>query len=577
MQRLIALFLITFIAACSTSQKVNESTPSERQASEPIIIYSDQEIAEAKQFFIRGTTAFEMQNYEEALDLLTMAYIKLPNHAGVNYALADAYMYQSDFTNAAYYAKEAIAIDQSNKHYHVKLAEIHLRAREGQAAIKALEDALALFPKDLELSYLLAGIYTESGEYEKSNAIYDQILTISGDDTQVYYQKFRNYSLMENEEAASNQLLKMYEIDPTNTAILQTLSANYLENEEYDKAIELFEIALEQNPLQIDLKLTLADIYTRMDDWGKARGLLLDIFDDPNVNADVKSELVQFIMARFLRDQENAELSSFASEVVERFATENPENSDAQALAADFYLLIDDEPRAMEKLREAVRLMPYNEPAWRQLLQLYFTSAMYDEIIEIATTVEEYVPEDAFIRFFIGNAYGIQGYYNDAIVWLKLASEAPARGNFKSIVYGSLGDNYQSADDWTNAKKSYEESIRLDPDNATSLNNYAYYLSVRNENLEEAYEMSQRSITFQPENSSFLDTLGWIYYKLEDYENAYKYIQLSIENGGSSATILEHMGDVYKKLGKMDEAREWWEKAFDVDPDREYLRDRINQ
>lgn len=577
MQRLIALFLLTFIAACSTSQKVNDSTPSERQASEPIIIYSDQEIADAKQFFIRGTTAFEMQDYEEALDLLTMAYIKLPNHAGVNYALADAYMYQSDFTNAAYYAKEAIAIDRTNKHYHVKLAEIHLRAREGQAAVKALEEALALFPNDLELNYLLAGIYTETGEYEKSNAIYDKILSISGDDPQVYFQKYRNFSLMENEEAASDQLLKMYEIDPTNTAILQTLSASYLENEEYDKAIELFEIALEQNPLQIDLKLTLADIYTRKDEWSKARGLLLDIFDDPTVHADVKSELVQFIMARFLRDQENTELGSFASEVVERFASENPENSDAQALAADFFLLIDDEPRAMEKLREAVRLMPYNEPAWRQLLQLYFTSEMYQEIIEIADKVEEYVPEDAFIRFFIGNAYGIQGSYADAIVWLKLAAEAPARGNFKSIVFGSLGDNYQSADDWANAKKSYEESIRLDPENATSLNNYAYYLSVRNENLEEAYEMSQRSITFQPENSSFLDTLGWIYYKLEDYENASKYIQLSIENGGSSATILEHMGDVYEKLGKKDEAREWWEKAYNIDPERGYLRDRINE
>lgn len=577
MQRLIALFLLTFLAACSTSQKVNDSTPSERQASEPIIIYSDQEIADAKQFFIRGTTAFEMQDYEEALDLLTMAYIKLPNHAGVNYALADAYMYQSDFTNAAYYAKEAIAIDRTNKHYHVKLAEIHLRAREGQAAVKALEEALALFPNDLELNYLLAGIYTETGEYEKSNAIYDKILSISGDDPQVYFQKYRNFSLMENEEAASDQLLKMYEIDPTNTAILQTLSASYLENEEYDKAIELFEIALEQNPLQIDLKLTLADIYTRKDEWSKARGLLLDIFDDPTVHADVKSELVQFIMARFLRDQENTELGSFASEVVERFASENPENSDAQALAADFFLLIDDEPRAMEKLREAVRLMPYNEPAWRQLLQLYFTSEMYQEIIEIADKVEEYVPEDAFIRFFIGNAYGIQGSYADAIVWLKLAAEAPARGNFKSIVFGSLGDNYQSADDWANAKKSYEESIRLDPENATSLNNYAYYLSVRNENLEEAYEMSQRSITFQPENSSFLDTLGWIYYKLEDYENASKYIQLSIENGGSSATILEHMGDVYEKLGKKDEAREWWEKAYNIDPERGYLRDRINE
>jgi tetratricopeptide (TPR) repeat protein len=187
-----------------------------------------------------------------------------------------------------------------------------------------------------------------------------------------------------------------------------------------------------------------------------------------------------------------------------------------------------------------------------------------------------WVPEDAFIRFFIGVAYSARDQNGQAIAWLTLASEAPARPAFKSVVFGVLGDTHQGMENWPDAVAAYDRALSLDPDNSTALNNYAYFMSLRRERLEEAYVMSRRSVELVPDNPSYLDTLGWIYYKKGDYENARKYIASSIDNGGSSATILEHMGDVLDKLGDQNGAREWWEKAFDRDPERTYLLERIN-
>src|SRR5690606_23883213 len=110
--------------------------------------------------------------------------------------------------------------------------------------------------------------------------------------------------------------------------------------------------------------------------------------------------------------------------------------------------------------------------------------------------------------------------------------------------------------------------------NATALNNYAYYLSVNNLELEKAYEMSKKSLEFEPDNASYLDTLGWIYYLMEDYENALTYISSAAEKGGSP-TVFEHLGDVYDKLGNDEKAQEWWGKSFDSDPERIHLLEKL--
>jgi tetratricopeptide (TPR) repeat protein len=140
-----------------------------------------------------------------------------------------------------------------------------------------------------------------------------------------------------------------------------------------------------------------------------------------------------------------------------------------------------------------------------------------------------------------------------------------------------LGDVKQELDKWDETVDAYERALRLDPANTTALNNYAYYLSVREENLERALEMATEAVESNPENSSFLDTLGWVYFKMENYDQARNYIQQSIDTGDASAEVFEHMGDVLEAQGEIEEARDWWERALEEDPDRTHLNEKLEQ
>lgn len=576
MRRFYPLIVILFYFACSSPREVSAPQQSSQNTQTSLIQYSDQELAEARNLYIKGLTAFEMQDYNEALDLLTMAYIKLPDHAGVNFALADAYMYLADFTNAAYYGKQAVEIDPENKFYHMKLAEIYFRSGQNMQVIETLKQTENYFPNDPDVLFFLASTYSDEGDYTGSNEIYARILKLQGPDIQIHYQRFRNFTMQEMHDEAIEELEIIYRMEPENTSIMQTLGALYLDNDQTEKALEIYEEALQANPRQPEVKIALSDLYIQEDDWDRAGPLLYEVMGDSLVQPQVKSELVQFLMARFVRDQENAVLRDNTADIIELYAENYPDDAPAQALAADFFLTIEDYTMALLKLRETIRLMPENEPAWRQMVQLLYTQNEFDELISIKDEVEKQVPEDAFIRFFIGNAYSITHDPQNAIEWLELATKAPARANFKSIVYGSLGDTYYTVERYDDAWSAYEKSIELDPANSTSLNNYAYYLSVRNEKIEVAYEMSKKSLENEPHNPSFLDTLGWIYFKKGDYAKAYEYISASIDNGAASATVYEHLGDVYDKLGDDNKAREWWGKAFDVDPDRIYLLQKLD-
>jgi tetratricopeptide (TPR) repeat protein len=577
MRNVLILLLSTLLlaSACSSTKKTADTSPTIPQGRE-VAEYSEQDLARAKSLYIQGITAFEMQDFNQALDLLTMSYIIVPDDAGVNYALADAYMFLADFSNAIFYAREAIDINPSNKWYHMKLVEILLRDGQNENAVMALNTAASYFPGDIDLLALQAGTLAEMGQHAEANAVYDRMLDITGPQVQLHFQKFRNYSMMNDPQAAIAELEKVAELEPGNPTVLQTLGGMYVEADEIDKALALYEAALQQMPGSPEIRIGLADLYIQQGDWDKATDFISSMISDDDVARPVKNELVQFLVARFMQDSENELLRRNLSRVVDALVEAYPGDSEAAALAADFYLLTENDLLAIEALENTVRLMPENDAAWRQLMQLYYSESMFDELIAISDEAEMWVPEDAFIRFFVGVAYSARDQNGQAVAWLTLATEAPARPSFKSVVFGVLGDTHQGMDNWNDAVAAYDRALSLDPDNSTALNNYAYFMSLRRERLEDAYQMSLRSVELEPDNPSYLDTLGWIYYKKGDYQNARKYIESSIDNGGSSATILEHMGDVLDKLGDIEGAREWWEKAFDRDSERTYLLERIN-
>jgi Tfp pilus assembly protein PilF len=72
--------------------------------------------------------------------------------------------------------------------------------------------------------------------------------------------------------------------------------------------------------------------------------------------------------------------------------------------------------------------------------------------------------------------------------------------------------------------------LKYNPDNIPVLNNYAYYLSLEQTDLDKAEEMSYRTIKAEPNNATYLDTYAWILFQLGQYNDALFYIRQAIDN-----------------------------------------------
>lgn len=139
-----------------------------------------------------------------------------------------------------------------------------------------------------------------------------------------------------------------------------------------------------------------------------------------------------------------------------------------------------------------------------------------------------------------------------------------------------MGEAYYRLNRFSESDNAFENALRKNPNDATILNNYSYYLSERGEKLEKAAEMSAKSNNLQSGQPSFLDTYGWILYKQAKYAEAKEWLKKAIDSGGNSnSTILEHYGDALYKLDEKENALMYWKKAEENGGKSEFLKKKI--
>ena len=530
---------------------------------------------EAKSAYIEAIEAFVNEEFDQATTLLLEAYNESSPNAGISFALADVYFMQDDLPNAAFYGKEAVQLTPENKWYRFKLAEIYRAAGQNQATLDELITLLTFHPDDYDALFMLADTQNDYGQYLQSNQTLNKILRLTGPNPVVLIRKFENFKALNAPDSALIQLESLRDVEPDNLNTLNLLAGYYERVGRIGESKKVLQDALYRNARDPESLINLSSLYIDEAKWDSAGTLLGNFVSDPIISAEQKYMIAQFMYVRHQQDLNNIQLQIETARILDLYTKNESNYGPAFTLAGEFFSMIDETLKAVEMLEIANNLVPEDDIAWRLRLQLLLSEKRYDDAIEVGIEANVHVPEDAFIQYFVGTAFMLNSDSKKAITWLENAVRAPSRRPFKSIIYGILGDAQSDLDNNKEADRVYELALRYDPKNHNAMNNYAYNLSIREENLDRAKELALRAIELDAENAAYLDTVGWVYFKLGDFDRARRFIKASIDTGLASAEVFEHLGDVYEALGNLMDAKKWWKQALDLDGTRTHLIDKI--
>ena len=185
-------------------------------------------------------------------------------------------------------------------------------------------------------------------------------------------------------------------------------------------------------------------------------------------------------------------------------------------------------------------------------------------------SIQKKYPENKAILFLIANNYRVQNKCDKAIeIYDKLIERSLDKKNlyyFKAICLDKLNK-------WKDSKKILVELVSKNPNDAYILNYLSYSMAVRNEDLIKAKQLIIKALKIEKNNGFFLDTLGWIQFKLNDIDKAVRSLQLAIELEPNNSEIIDHLGDIYYKIGRKKEAIYEWKRALIGNADDKLKKD----
>ena len=111
---------------------------------------------------------------------------------------------------------------------------------------------------------------------------------------------------------------------------------------------------------------------------------------------------------------------------------------------------------------------------------------------------------------------------------------------------------YDAIDEWEKSDKLYMELITSDSLDAQAYNNFAYSLVEREKDLDFALDLALNAIKISPNSAAYLDTVGWIYFKLKRYDEAKKYVEESLEIDSTNLTIQNHYDKIINIRTKIE-------------------------
>lgn len=515
-------------------------------------------------FFFEGLRQKNAGKYDAAFDLFAHCMAIDSTASAVLYELSNFYEQLEQPDRAVALLKRAVASSPENFTYRVALAGISLdQGMYGEAAAE-YERLVRDFPAKPELNYYLAESYTQQGEIEKAVAAYDALESSIGMNESISMQKYKLYTAIGQNERAFGEIEKLAAKFPSESRYQIVLGDLYLEKSDTVRAKSYYDRAHEIDPANPYYIVAMANYYEHTGNPEAAQDQIRNALVNPKLDVDTKMGILSRYIVRLQQSQQE---TGSANALFETLLEQHPNETKLNLMYGTLLQLQGKNQDAEFQFRLVTEAEPENVEAWQQLLSLALKSENIPEVIRICEKCNELFPKAPEFYFYLGIAYYQQKEYQRALDAYRagIAVIEPENAKLLSDFYGQTGDIYYQLEQLDQAYEAYDQALKYNPKNVVVLNNYAYFLSVNGGDLKKAERMSAQCIRLEPDNATYLDTYAWIFFKQGNYTLAKIYIESAIDKEGEkSPEIIEHYGDILYKTGEKEKAVEQWKKAKEL-------------
>jgi len=558
---------VCFLAGCSSSEKSSEKK--DVKPNPGVVRFQEENRDRALKHFVDGTLYDSKGDYAKAILEYQDALLYDKNPA-IYYALSKDYSLLGKHALAAKAGQEAIALDSTNMTYRENLASVYKNALQPELAAGEYEAMIRIDSNYTSAWYNLARI-EQVHRPLKAIEIYERLLDREGESWELLLQLGDLFSALGRFNEAAERYQRLLNLDPSNRALQRQLAETYVRAGKADDAIRILEKMVERDDRDVDVTVALADAYLEKREFEKALKLYEDLLKKEKGNPQVK---IRVGIAYFGRIQSDSTFLPKARQMFEEAAKDLPNDWRPFWYLGALANMEQKDSVAFENFLRVTQLESGTMEAWWYVGTHYFDRNEHQKVVDLMEKGKQFFPRDFRVYLLLGLSYSRLDRNEEAVenLWQSLKLNPSDINTLSSLALTLDGmKRYEQSD------SLYEQALKVDPTSDLILNNYGYSLAERGLQLDRALRMATEAVNADPNNASYLDTIGWVHYMLGNYDEAKRYIQKAIEQGEASAVVHEHLGDVYFRLGEKEEAKKWWKMALERDAKNENLKVKIGR
>ena len=551
----IALVVVT-LAGCASSQQ---------QRAGRALTFDEQR--QFNELYLSAVVAREKENEDSMYDYLERALAINPDAPEALFDMAILKFKRAsafDSTSAMQgdsMLRRAVELAPKNDYYRETFADYLDQNGDAAGAIKAYEQLCADKPRTQYLSALVR-LYEQTGDYRGAIGTLERMERVEGTAEIFTIEKFKNYLALQDTAGAYRMIENLCAENPNDLRYRVLLGETYQEHGEPERAKAIYDSVLAQEPANPYAQTAMAGYYKKM-----GQDSLYEAYVRAGLlNAETSSETRVGLLTQYVRDKWVAHDTAAALHMMNE-ALQVPQK-DAQVARLCLYSMgVYNVPRSQLELplRRVLEAEPDDYQSRLYLLQIYIADeSRLDETIQLCQEGALYNPTKLVFYLYGGLGLHQQGKNAEAIELLQRGGQHADDENdpdLASEVFEALGDVLHAQDRDAEAFEAYEKALKYKANNKLALNNYAYFLALKGQDLEKAEDMSRFAVESEPTNATYLDTYAWVLYKSGQYEKAKIYIDETMKYTTAedmSADLYLHAGDIYYMCGEREAALDYW-------------------